>query len=81
MSDEILTMNQARKKLSREILKPLNKVSKKNVLTSGRFKIIQAADSNKGHKWKLTLKRKAWSIRLLNYKKIFLTISIFWVNF
>ncbi len=69
MSDEILTMAQARKKLSREILRPLNKVSKKKVLSSGRFKIIQKADPTKGHKWKLTLKTKAWRVRLFYYKK------------
>ena len=60
MSDEILTMAQARKKLSREIHRPLNKVSKKKVLTSGRFKILQKADPNKGLKWELVLKTKAW---------------------
>lgn len=69
MSDEILTMAQARKKLSREMHRPLNKVSKKKVLTSGRFKIIQAANAEKGHKWELTLKRKAWRVRLFYYKK------------
>lgn len=60
MSDKILTMAQARIKLSREIHKPLNQVSKKKVLTSGRFKVVQKADPSKGHKWKLTLKTKAW---------------------
>ena len=59
MSDEILTMAQARKKLSREIHRPLNKVSKKKVLTSGRFKVVQKADPSKGHKWELVLKTKA----------------------
>lgn len=64
MSEEILTMAQARKKLSKELLMPMNKVPKKKVLKSGRFKVLQKANSSKGLKWELVLKPKAWYIQV-----------------
>jgi len=71
MSEEILSMAQARKKLSRELLIPINKVPKRKVLTSGRFKILQKADSSKGLKWKLVLKPKPWYIQVFFYWQLY----------
>lgn len=64
MSEEVLSMAQARKKLSKELLMPINKVPKKKVLKSGRFKVLQKANSITGHKWELVLKPKAWYIQV-----------------